>query len=140
MPPHTTDLGRLKQMANDMTVPGSPTELLKAVTSDRARQIFEDFDAFSPFMKEQARLLMKMALDGELSDLTFQTLVVLTLHLWRDCNQARFHALKRESNEPAAHMLRTVQIDQFLNGLLISLDGIETLMADTYCVEEPEGS
>lgn len=140
MPPHTTDLDRLKHMAEDMTVPGSPTELLKAVTSDRARQIFEDFDAFTPCMKEQARLLMKLALDGELSDLTFQTLLLMTIHLWRDCNQARFHTLRQDSSAEDVQILRSVQIDQFLNGLMISVNGNEGLMADTYSVDEPDGS
>lgn len=131
---------RLGDTLLSMYPPDTPTELISAVTDARAREVFEEFDNFTPPMQEQARLLMRVCRDGELNDVTFRDILALTLYFWRDCNQARFKELHM-SQEEFSSLVRSVQIDQFINGWMLALSGIPELLDDFYgMANEPDGS
>lgn len=132
-------MDRLGQMHEGMnSFPNSPSELLHQAATEHAREIFEDFDEFTPAMREQARMLMRIALSEELSDLTFRDLMAVLLIFWRDCNQDRFMASRNDPTETET-MLRSVQTDQFINQAILSLNGMYFLR-DKFGVVEPDGS
>ena len=122
--------------------PNSPSELADLIyraTEERARDIFEDFDDFSPSMQRQARLLMRCGMNDQLSDIAFRELMGITLAFWRDCNQHRFHA----NNSPRGDMhtlMRSAQIDQFINTMIVALEGLPQLSDEVFSVDEPNGS
>lgn len=138
---YLTELLRLAYKPIDMEVdfPASPADLIHRTAEYRAREVFDDYSAFTPAMQEQARLLMKVGFNGELTDITFRDLLALTLHLWRQCNQARFMESKDYKAEFST-TIRSVQIDQFINGSMLGLNGIPELLEDNYTLAEPDGS
>ena len=139
MQDHHIDPDRLGYLETEMITPSSPDELIQRATDDRARQIFEEFDDLTPPMQEQARLLTRVGLGHQLNDETFRDLLAVLIHFWRDCNQARFMATK-DDREALKDMVVTVQIDQFLNGAMLSLNGIPVQLQDEYMIAEPDGS
>lgn len=120
-----------------MTIPRSPAELITKEVEARARAIFDEFDSFSPPMQQHARMLVGLSLTDELSDGTFRDLLAVTYLFWRECNQARFVATHREPGEFQT-VVRTVQIDQFLNGAILALNSIPELLEDSYEVKDVE--
>ena len=124
-----------------MEIPNSPIALLHEVQEARTRETFADYEAFTEPMQMQARMLTKLQSFGELTDISFRDLLALTLHHWRECNQARFLACKDEHTRDGFHRtVRSVQIDQFVNQTLHTLTAIPELMEDEYGLEEPDGS
>jgi hypothetical protein len=123
----------------DVDFPASPADLIHRTAEHRAREVFDDYAVFTAPMQEQARMLMKVGFEGELTDRTFRDLIALTLHLWRECNQARFMESKDYKAEFST-TVRSVQIDQFINGSMLSLNGIPELLEDNYTLAEPDGS
>jgi len=120
-------------------IPDSPAELLRHETEERAREFFDAFDQFSPAMQSQASFLMRVGLDTGLSDQTFREVITVALALWRDCNQARFHASNADGE--LRECFRAAQIDQFLNTSICALNGLQQLTDDEFiCVSEPDGS
>lgn len=141
MPPDLTGPRRVEQEEPDMT-PNSPSELADLIyraTEERARDIFEDFDDFTPSMQRQARLLMRCGMNDQLSDIAFRELMGITLAFWRDCNQARFHA-NNSSRGDMHTLMRSAQIDQFINTMIVALEGLPQLSNEVFSVDEPNGS
>ena len=132
----------------DMQTPSSITELIHLAAEARAREFFDDYDEFSPAMQAQARMLMQFSLAGELTDTSLRDLIAVTLHFWRECNQARFHDMHLaciHDRTKFRNLLRSVQIDQFVNGLIHTLSVLpEYAGDDQYHVGidgiEPDGS
>ena len=118
-----------------MTLPGSPAELIHKETEYRARGIFDEYDSFSPAMQRQARLLVRVALNDDLSDCTFRDLLAVSYLFWRECNQARFVA-SQEADGSITDTVRSVQVDQFLNGVIVGLNSIPNLSDDKYEVTD----
>lgn len=139
MQDHLRDPDKLEYTEAAMSTPFSPRELINRATEDRARQIFEEFDDLTVPMQEQARLLTRIGLGHQLNDETFRDLLAVMLHFWRDCNQARFLATKDSRND-IKEMITSVQIDQFLNGAMLSLNGIPVQLEGDYMIAEPDGS
>ena len=124
-----------------MEIPDSPLALVHEVQEARVRETFANYEAFTDPMQMQARLLMKLQSYGELTDVSFRDLLALTLHHWRECNQARFLACKDDHSSDGFHRtVRSVQIDQFVNQTLHALTAIPELLDDEYGLEEPDGS
>lgn len=120
-------------------IPDSPSELIQNHTEDRAREFFEEFDAFSPAMQQQAQLLMRVGLDQGLSDFVFREMITVVLAFWRDCNQARFYAHHNDEGDQR-ECFRSCQVDQFLNTSINALNGLPHLSDDPFFYEEPDGS
>lgn len=122
-----------------MSTPSTPSELLNMASEARAREVFDEFDQLSKAMQLQAQLLAQLGMSGDLSDFTFREISHLLLIFWRDCNQARFHALREDKGE-FTQLIRIAQVDQFINGQLNALSALHQLTDDTFQVAEPDGS
>lgn len=123
-----------------MSFPSTPSELVALASEARAREVFDDFDQFSDAMQEQAQLLAKLGMHGNLSDFTFRELVYLMMVFWRDCNQARFHAIHEDEDGKFTQLIRAAQVDQFVNGWINALTSVHQLSDDPFQVAEPDGS
>jgi hypothetical protein len=122
-----------------MSFPSTPTQLLNAASEARAREVFSEFDQFSTAMQMQAQLLLQLGLKGDLSDFTFREMCHLMLVMWRDLNQDRFHANHLEDGDLGT-LVRTAQVDQFINGSIHALHALHQLTDETFQVAEPDGS
>lgn len=122
-----------------MSTPSTPSELLSMASEARAREVFDEFDQLSKAMQLQAQLLAQLGMSGDLSDFTFREISHLLLIFWRDCNQARFHALREHGND-FTQLIRIAQVDQFINGQINALAALHQLTDDTFQVAEPDGS
>ena len=119
-------------------IPDSPSQLLKNAPITRARARFDGFDEMTPAAQLQAELLMQIEGRQGLSDVSFIEVLALTILLWKDCNHDRFC----DSNEhgDVREVVRTAQIDQFLNTTVTSLSSLRAISGDSFDCEEPDGS
>ena len=120
-------------------IPSSPNELIHNVLEGNAKDVFEGYEDYSPMMQAQARLLIGMVMNGQLHDETFRDILGLTYWFWRECNQARFKPLTQEAlSDTLPKVVRSAQIDQFVNTSLVALNALPGLLEDTYHFENED--
>ena len=120
-------------------IPSSPNELIHNVLEGNAKDVFEGYEDYSPMMQAQARLLVGMVMNGQLHDETFRDILGLTYWFWRECNHSRFKPLMQAGlKDTLPQVVRSAQIDQFVNTSLVALNGLPALLEDTYHFENED--
>lgn len=124
-----------------MNIPDNAAELIKKATEARARLVFhEDYGEFSESMRIMADTLLTAAAADRLSDASFREMLYVVYSFWRDCNQARFqlHNKPHHQGSDLRELMRSAQIDQFINSAVISLNGMPNLTDDTFEIDVNE--